>query len=70
MVKRKKKVLIPRFLLVCLIISGIAALVLRMLNRRLQVPELGEIAGYAGTAFAISLLLIIGIWILNQVNKK
>jgi hypothetical protein len=41
-----------------------------MLNRRLQVPELGEIAGYAGTAFAISLLLIIGIWILNQVNKK
>ncbi|MBI3232980.1 MAG: hypothetical protein HYZ42_02895 [Bacteroidetes bacterium] len=70
MAKKRKKVLIPKLLLICMIISGIAAVVLRMLNRRLQVPEIGEIAGYAGTAFAISLILMIGLWIINQVNKK
>jgi hypothetical protein len=36
----------------------------------MQVTELGEIAGYTGTAFAISLFIIIGILVVSQVNKK
>jgi hypothetical protein len=68
--KKKKKLIIPKILLLICIISGIAVLVLRLLNRQMQVPELGVIAGYAGTAFAISVIIIIGIWVVNFVNKK
>ncbi len=68
--KRKSAISLPRPLLLICIITGIAALVLRMLNRRLQVTELGEVAGWAGTAFGISLLIIIGIWIVNYINRK
>ena len=70
MAKKKKKTLIPKTLLLVCIITGIATLLIRMLNRKLKVPELDEINGYIGTAFAISLLIIIGIWIVNMVNKK
>ena len=70
MVKKRKKRLIPKTLILFCIITGIATLVLRMLNRKLQVPELGEINGYIGTAFAISLIIIIGIWVVNVINKR
>jgi len=36
----------------------------------MQVIELDEIAGFTGTAFAISLFIIVGIWILGLINKK
>ncbi len=67
--KRKNTTTYKPLLLFCLI-AGIATLVLRMLNRRMQVPELGEIAGYTGTAFAIALVLIIGIWLIAFISKK
>ncbi len=70
MARRRKKSSIPRILILILIITGIATLILRMLGRRLQVVELGEIAGYVGTAFAISLLIIIGILVVNLINRK
>lgn len=70
MAKKRKKNLIPKTLLLFCIVSGVATLVLRMLNRKLQVSELSEISSYIGTAFAISLLVIIGIWVVNLVNKK
>ena len=70
MAKKRKKNLIPKALVLCCIITGLATLILRMLNRKLQVAELGEINSYIGTAFAISLLIIIGIWIVHVVNKK
>jgi hypothetical protein len=70
MAKKRKKTSVPKTLFLICIITGIATIVLRMLNRRLQVFELDEVAGYTGTAFAISLILIIGIWLVNQVNKK
>ena len=68
--KRKKKHLIPRSLLIICVITGIATLILRMLNRKLAIPEIGEISGYTGTAFAVSLLIIVGIWLVNVINKK
>lgn len=68
--KRKKSPAIPRWLLLTCIISGIATLILKMANNRLKIPELGEVAGWAGTAFVISLLLIICIFAVRHVNKK
>jgi len=70
MAKRKRKPLIPKTLLIICIITGIATLVLRMLNRRLMVMELGELTNYIGAAFAITLIIIIGIWVVHIVNKK
>jgi hypothetical protein len=68
--KRKKTISLPRPLLLICFIMGIATLVLNMANNRLKVKELGEVAGYAGTAFVISLLFIIGIWVVNYINRK
>ena len=68
--KKAKKILIPKALLLPLIITGIATLILQILNRRLKLPELGEIMGYVGTVFVISLIIMIGILLVNQVNKK
>jgi len=68
--KKQKKGLIPKALLLTCIISGVATLVLRMLNHRLHIAELGEINGWVGTAFAISLVIIIGIVIADQVNSN
>jgi hypothetical protein len=68
--KQKRHPTIPRFLILVCIITGIATLVLKMANNRLKVPELGEVAGWAGTAFVISLLIIIGIVVVRHINKK
>lgn len=70
MAKKKRKIIIPRLLLLICIISGVATLVIRILNRRLQIPELGELAGYAGMTFAISFIIIIGIWLVTLVNNN
>jgi len=66
---RKKKRTIPKTLLLICIITGIATLILHIANRRLQISELDEIAGYVGTAFVISLIIILGIYIVKLVNK-
>jgi hypothetical protein len=68
--KRKKSPAIPRWLILACIITGIATLVLKMANNRLKIPELAEVAAYAGTAFVISLLIIIGIFVVRHINKK
>ena len=70
MAKRKKRALIPKLLILTCLISGLGTLVINMVNGRMQVSELGEIAELTGTAFAISLLIIIGIWLVNMINKK
>jgi hypothetical protein len=68
--KRKRSITLPRPLILISVITGIATLILNMVNNRLKVKELGEVAGWAGTAFVISLLIIIGIWVVNYINKK
>jgi hypothetical protein len=68
--KRKRSIFLPRPLLLICIIAGIATLVLNMANGRMKVKELGEVAGWTGTAFVISLLIIIGIWVVNYINKR
>ncbi len=70
MARKKKKTGFSSPLLLICIISGIATLVLRMVNRRLQISELGEVAGYAGTAFVVTLLIIIGIWVVRVINRR
>lgn len=70
MARKKRGPRIPGSVISICIISGIAALVLRMIDRRLQVPELGEVAGIAGAVCAICLLIMIGIWLVNSLNKK
>jgi hypothetical protein len=71
MPKRKRTpTAIPRLLILACIVSAIAALVLQMANKRLKIAELGEIAGWAGTAFVISLLIIIGIFMVRHINSK
>jgi hypothetical protein len=70
MTKKKSKTAISKTLISVCIIAGIATIALRMLSARLKLPELGEIASYTGTVFAISLIIIIGIWIVIQINKK
>jgi hypothetical protein len=70
MAKRRKKIGISKTLILSCIISGIAVLILRIINRRLEISELGELSSYIGTAFAVSLMIIIGILVVNMVNKK
>ena len=70
MPKKTKKTLIPKPLIISCIITGLATVILRMLNRKLQIQEIAEINGYIGTVFAISLIIIIGIWVVNVVNKR
>jgi hypothetical protein len=67
--KKQQQTAIPKFLILTCIITCVATLVLRILNRRLRIPELGEIAGYIGSAFVISLLIIAAIFVVNEVNK-
>lgn len=70
MKKRRKKNSFQKKLLIICIITGIATLILRILNRQLQIPELSELAGYAATAFIVSLIIIAGIWVVKYVNKN
>jgi protein-S-isoprenylcysteine O-methyltransferase Ste14 len=70
MAKRKKSAQIPRILILLLILSGVTTIILKMIARKMQVAELNEIAGYAGTVFAVSLLIIILIWTIREVNKR
>lgn len=58
-----------RTLIIITIITGLAALVIRMLNRRLKIEELGEIAGICGTIFVVCLLILVGIWVLKNYKK-
>ena len=68
--KKHKKTPVPKALLITCIISGVATLVLRMLNQKLRIPELGEINSYAGTTFVITIVIIGGILLVNQVNAQ
>ncbi len=70
MAKRRKKIGISKTLILVCIVTGIAVLILRIINRKLQIAELNEFSAYVGTAFAVSIIIIIGIWIVNLVNKK
>lgn len=70
MARKKKKTVVPKILILICVIAGIVTIILQMLNRRIRVQELGEIEGYSGTAFAISLLIIIGLLVVSQINKK
>lgn len=69
MAKKRKKSISKTLIIIC-VITGIATLVLRIINSRLQITEVGEIIGLVGTAFTVSLVILIGIWVLNQINKK
>jgi nitrate/nitrite transporter NarK len=60
MARKKKKAGFTNTLIFILLLSAIATLILRMANQRLQIAELGELAGYAGTIFVIALLLLVG----------
>lgn len=70
MPKRKRKTgnNFNKPLLVTAITSGTATLVIRLLNRRLKIPELGEIAGICGTVMVICLILLIGIWVVKRIK--
>lgn len=69
MAKKRKTTNISKKLLLICIITGITVLVMNILNRRLQLAELSEITGYVGTAFVISLVILIGIVLFNQAKK-
>ena len=69
MAKKRKKSISKTLIIIC-VITGIATLVLRIINSRLQITEVGEIIGLVGTAFTVILVILIGIWVLNQINKK
>lgn len=68
--KRKSHNNINRMLLLTCIIAGIATLVLRMINRRLNIQELGEVAGICGTLFVVCLLILVGTWVVKYLNKR
>jgi len=70
MAKKKQERTIPSALLITCIVTGIATIVLRLLNRQLHIPELSIITSYIGTAFTISLVIIIGIFLVKQVNAQ
>ncbi|HTL10634.1 MAG TPA: hypothetical protein VL307_20310 [Chitinophagaceae bacterium] len=70
MAKKKQQNSIPPSLWITCIVTGIAYIVLRLLNRQLHIPELGIINSYIGTAFAIAIVIIIGILLVKQVNAQ
>jgi flagellar biogenesis protein FliO len=59
-----------RPLVITAVITGLATLILRIVNRRLKISELSEIAGICGTVFVVCLLILVGIWVVKYLNKR
>lgn len=70
MAKKKKVKGVPKILIVACVVFGITTLVLGILNRKFQLLVFSEIAGYTGTFFVASLVIVIGIMMIQYVRKN
>ena len=70
MARKSKNKSVSKSLIIICVITGMATLVLRIINRRLQIAEVGDVKGLVGSDFTLCLIILVGIWVLNQLNKK
>lgn len=70
MAKKSKKKSVSKSLIIICLITGVATFVLRIINRRMQIAELGDVIGLVGTAFTVCLIILIAVWVLNYMSKK
>lgn len=70
MSRKRKKTIVPKFLIKICIGFGITMIIVGILNSFLGISLLNKLNGFIGAIFTISIISIMGLWLINQINKK
>ena len=70
MAKRKKSFTMPKVVSKLCIVTGFLYIALQILNKKLKISLIADLNFYIGSCFAISLLVVLAIFLLNLNNGK